>query len=469
MEEGDTQSIPDEDVRRIMADSMAVGGGTGATDRDDATMGTDGNNNDDKEDDEDDVTVIPPRPRPKVVHQVPTDSIVPSTLASSSQPPLFHFPSISPYIIPRQELCDRPITITASSYRILGHPVRLASPKYDRNEYIFNFSLVLDATADTTSYLSVVLKLASLFRSLEEQSEFLSRDPSAPNTGKVYALCEILLEDLNNYCECMIPIDESNTLNIKLFPTYPPPPPISPHHVPLSTVRLESLTDSNWDLTMLLILPYLNGLNSVRQIALLADADYKLVRKAIAHLLYYGCVILLDIFSFGAIYAPTAEMAGFVQDADMQDECARYVAIPDSGLPGTGGNAALGGEHGQGSSAGIRLVELYCSLKQGQSLKSWCIEHAGALAGLDVRRLITFGVIKGFLYRVHKYAIATSLLAVGGGKQREQKTKEPPDAGLAKYLDGTHCFDEICTELLISEKELVGRLKGFGDVQIIHR
>ena len=35
------------------------------------------------------------------------------------------------------------------------------------------------------------------------------------------------MEDLNNYSETQIPIDEFNTLNIKLFPTYPPPPPVS--------------------------------------------------------------------------------------------------------------------------------------------------------------------------------------------------------------------------------------------------
>ncbi len=65
-----------------------------------------------------------------------------------------------------------------------------------------------------SSYMTVIRKLASLFRSLEEQGSFLSQedlyDEEVVNeprtTGKVYALCEIILEDLNNYCECMIPI-----------------------------------------------------------------------------------------------------------------------------------------------------------------------------------------------------------------------------------------------------------------------
>jgi len=63
-----------------------------------------------------------------------------------------------------------------------------------------------DDPVDVNSYLSVVKKLARLMRGLEEQDEFLSKDVSAPGTGKVYALCEMILEDLNNYCECMIPI-----------------------------------------------------------------------------------------------------------------------------------------------------------------------------------------------------------------------------------------------------------------------
>ncbi len=145
---------------------------------------------------------------------------------------------------------------------------------------------------------------------------------------------------------------------------------------------------------------------------------------------------------------------------------------------------------------------LYTSLRQGQSVKAWCVEHGRALAGIDVRRLVTFGVIKGFVYRVHKYAVATApprSTAGGGGSKtsrrssatttaslaraddgdyddvhddgdaREARERERRKRALGRYLDGTHCFDEICTELGISERELVGELKRWGEVQIIHR
>ncbi|KAL8918724.1 MAG: hypothetical protein Q9172_005294 [Xanthocarpia lactea] len=413
---------------------------------------------------------------PKVLHQVPADSIAPSL--GSSQNPLFDFPTVSSYIIPRPEYCSKLITFCTLLHRILCRPVCLHSSSYPRNAYTFSIALVLDASTPFASYATVTLKLASLLQTLEEQSRFLSRDASAPNTGKIYALCEILLEDLNNYCESMIPIDDSNTLNIKLFPTYPPPPPLYPYHVPLSTVRLDSLTDPNWDLTMLKVLPYIDGINSVKQISLLADADYKLVRKAIEHLLYYGCLLLLDIFSFNASYAPTAELASFVENTDMQDECAKYVA-----LPSIQGNAKASQS---GPVGGFQLMELYLKLRQGQTVKTFYIENVETMDKIDVRRFITFGVIKGFLYRAHRYAITTSQTS---RRKREHRTKskqktnistavlfqaddtdtDPHMVELEKFLDGTHCFDEICTELMISEQELMSRLKAFRDVQIICR
>ncbi len=408
---------------------------------------------------------------PKVIHQVPEGSIV-SSPDSNDGPPFFSFPSTSSFIIPRQSLCGNLISLVpppvqtpsrssskpaspsqpqSQSYRILGYPVCLTSPAYLRNEFIFNFCLVLSANdPDFNAYKSIVTKLAHLMQSLEEQSHFLSRDTSPPNTGKLYSLCETLISDLNNYCECMIPIDELNTLNLKLFPAYAPPPPVKGWQVPIFTVRPESLMDENWDLTMQRIVPHINGVSSVKHIAILADADLGLTKQCIKHLLYYGCLLLLDIFSFTAIYAPTAEFAGaIVSDEETQRECARYVntafapsstadrldhVVSQNQNPGHLEELAMAAASDDDiwplDSAGrpvdgVGIVELFAALKQGQSVREWYAANSEMLANIDLRRFITFGVIKGFVYRVHKYAYASgsgpNTTKLRGGRIRNAK------------------------------------------------
>ncbi|KAL4884549.1 nitrogen permease regulator 2-domain-containing protein [Aspergillus karnatakaensis] len=540
---------------------------------------------------------------PKVVHQVPDGAIAPSNTAPS-QPLYLTFSDISFFVIPRQELCGNLIQVCTNGYRILGYPICMKSIRYDRNEFIFNFCLVLAEEEDFSSYKSVVQKLADLMLGLEEQNGFLSRDHSKSGEGKVYSLCETLMEDLNNYCECMIPIaDELNTLNVKLFPVYPSPPPVRAWQVPLFTVRYQAFLDENWDLTLQRIVPHINGINSIRIISMLADTDFSLTCRAIRHLLYYGCLILLDIFSFSAMYAPTALFSSTITaDETMQQECARYVntlfastitvptapaAIPPgfdkddlwppigdlpsslgtnsimtsnsenlspTTTPSPGNNTTLVPSTAGSTTGplqkhspverelvdGVGIIELYASLKQGQTLKQWYLQHSRLLTHIDIRRFITFGIIKGFLYRVHKYALATGNPApqfksgattpryyhssthsgpssrgpgTGANSPYASSAGDDPapiahhnshhrsedgrdrdrmslhsasrsallydddddvdfidDKDLVKYLDGMHCFDQICTELEISERELSRRIRRYqGEVLIIHR
>ena len=307
----------------------------------------------------------------------------------------------------------------------------------------------------------------------------------------------------------MIPIDgTTTTINIKLFPIYPPPPQVQAWHVPLLIVDVKGMRDPSWDLTLLRILPFIDGVRSVKKIAIEADADFKLVRKAIRHLLYYGCATLLDIFAFSAIYASTESINSFIESEELQQECRNYVIIPalptlprplSSRSHNTHNDAEQyrGNEGSDNDVTGTRLIELYISLRQGQSLRSWILETDPLLPKkLDIRRFITFGVIKGFLYRVHRYAIAGFAISAstrgkgkmvgqlkaglaGNSKNDRRNGKPRVGAGfrvgskpeeLSQYLDGTHSFDEICTELMISEKVLMGQLKAWdGDMQIICR
>jgi len=115
----------------------------------------------------------------------------------------------------------------------------------------------------------------------------------------------------------------------------------------------------------------------------------------------YGCLSLVDIFQFNNVYAVTPDIEDIVASPDLQDECVRYVS---AGIEDNGSYLMFkAGAIKKPSFA--TLFELYCSLRQGKMLRQWISERKSLLGGIDVRRLISFGVIKGFLYRVHRYPV----------------------------------------------------------------
>jgi nitrogen permease regulator 2-like protein len=149
----------------------------------------------------------------KILVQAPDDAITP---ASSSS--LFDFNSISEYIIPKKELCNRLLNIcTPTGYRVLGYPVHIPGPQYERYLFIYNLAFVFSETGEIGSYIPVVRRLALTFKQLEvwflfclqfadcvqEQSNFLSKDSTR---WLLHNVVEHILEDLNCYCECMSPI-----------------------------------------------------------------------------------------------------------------------------------------------------------------------------------------------------------------------------------------------------------------------
>lgn len=129
---------------------------------------------------------------------------------------LFEFDTLARYIIPRQDVCNRYVTVCcpANKYRILGHPVCIKNEKYERNEFMFNFCLVIATEMDKLPYEGVARRLASTFTEMEIQTRYLSQETAAgagaggptPFRRSIAALLEIIKEDLNNYNECMIPV-----------------------------------------------------------------------------------------------------------------------------------------------------------------------------------------------------------------------------------------------------------------------
>lgn len=381
-------------------------------------------------------------------------------------PPMLDFIPITEFIIPRQAFCNRYITVVSAcgQFRILGFPICVHDEKYQRNEFIFNFGIIIDAHADAVVYEPVVRRLATTFTEMEVQGQFLSTErKDSKDTGRrsIGAVLEVIREDLNNYNECMIPIDSSNTINMKLFPTQPDPPPVKSWHVPIAKIRLLDIVDDRWDLTMRKVIPMIDGISDVRRIAWRADVSLELTKEALRHLLYYRTIMLVDIFFYSNVYALTPLVREFMANTDgMQDECAAYVFTTVN----------------HPRDAGYYLCRLFASFCQGRTVKEWLNLHLDEgmdiLDGLDVRRLVQFGVIKSILRRVHKFPVSSQYLAsLVTGESRPRAVDEGEGDSLQKYTDGIHHFDQIITEKNMTEPEIMRELSMLpkGDVQILYR
>ena len=179
-----------------------------------------------------------------------------------------------------------------------------------------------------------------------------------------------------------------DAINLKLFPTYPNPKDIQDWDVPVTLLDLRKRVTGNWDLTMCRVLPFIDGINHVKRIAQLADADLELTRQCVEHLLYYRCVITTDTFQFTNMYTVRPSIAVMAEDDVIIAECASYVTKPGHVLP-----------------VWPRLLGLYSSLRPAVTINEWIEENDVEAMGIDVRRFVSFGVIKGFLRRVHRYPI----------------------------------------------------------------
>lgn len=453
--------------------------------------------------------VFHPTEGTKIVHQVPEGSIASFSNNADVDPDnvLFNFDTVKNYIIPKPQLCNKFVSFKVNRFKVLGFPVNIENSRYARNSFNFNFGFVFPYDSDTTPYESAIRRMGKMFRALEEQSFILSRlgkdqlltSSSALTpfevSGVRYApghenirnfsllsigsLINQIFQDLNNYSECCIPIDSANSVDIKLFPILPPPVNIKAYQVPIPQVKLTQLIDVNWDPTMVKILPYINGLNSVRRISELADANYLLTKQCIQHLMHYQCITMIDLFQFNNIYSPTDLIGNFLKTNGMAEECQAYIISGRSwtdspsnpmtpGTPATPSTPATPGilsrahlppnsqsldpastsyfmQRNMAQSAspltkslGRSLAEtrlgaqqtihvpskatlffLYRLLNQGQTIKEWYIQHQKSLKNIDVRRFINFGVVRGIIYRVYLYPILTSVtksLENGDGK-----------------------------------------------------
>ncbi|XP_060241308.1 GATOR1 complex protein NPRL2 isoform X3 [Meriones unguiculatus] len=334
--------------------------------------------------------------------------------------------------------------------KLIGCPVCIEHKKYSRNALLFNLGFVCDAQAKTCALEPIVKKLAGYLTTLELESSFVSTEESKQ---KLVPIMTILLEELNASGRCTLPIDESNTIHLKVIEQRPDPPVAQEYDVPVFTKDKEDFCNSQWDLTTQQILPYIDGFRHVQKISAEADVELNLVRIAIQNLLYYGVVTLVSTLQYSNVYCPTPKVQDLVDDRSLQEACLSYVTKQGSGKPWGETNPGGQGHRGRKPTpppaghkrASLRDVfQLYCSLSPGTTVRDLIGRHPQQLQRVDERKLIQFGLMKNLIRRLQKYPVRVS---------REERSHP------ARLYTGCHSYDEICCKTGMSYRELDERLE----------
>lgn len=393
------------------------------------------------------------------------------------------FETISDYMITCRDLCHKVMTLTAFGYKFTGYSCCLLNDKYGRNALFFNVCFVFKADFDALPFHNVLCKLANFIESLELEEEFLF----GPNkVDRIDHILSNVVRQLHEKDECSLNINSANRLFLKLQRCLPVPPLVRDDQVPVRLHNLDQLAKPTWDLTIYKILPFIDGLNFVKRIACLAEVDIKIAKRGVTQLLYYGLIILVDIFQYSNVYVPTpliGKMYALCKESKKQRACVEYVALSPEDIPNFSD-----------------VFELFCRLKRGLRMSALYNTFHPAERNIDLRRCITFGLINGFIRRVHKYPIY--LVAEGDNEGSSRGVGQESPGGMVPHLvkrryhgieevdqdlvsknyealvvvqkdgkrmDGTWSYDQICTELERAFSEVEADMRASPDVVIIGR
>ena len=107
-----------------------------------------------------------------------------------------------------------------------------------------------------------------------------------------------------------------------------------------------------------------------------------------AEIRYYQVVMMVDIFQFSNMYTLKTNITRLATDETIVNECGTYVTRPGFILP-----------------SWPALLGLYSKLRPGLTIHQWMESNEILDLGIDPRRFVSFGIIKGFLRRVHRWPV----------------------------------------------------------------
>jgi hypothetical protein len=272
-------------------------------------------------------------------------------------------------------------------------------------------------TANTTAANSINNPASPSVPSRSNNASTTNTAPSTPAGGVVGAatpavgstvfarlasLIDSVFIGLNSSGSVQIDVDDANVLALRLFPSYLEDTTVLEHHVPVRIQPLEMLINKHWDLTLLRITPFINGVYHAKKIATEANVNLSLVLRSLALLVHYRIVKLVDIFQYSNVYMPTKHVNRLYTNVSLQRECVHFVTLTPK-------------QRDAEQFTWQDVFRIYCVLRPPRTMRDLCLTQPLLGTSIDERKLITFGILHGLIRRIHACPFADDTKQSGRG------------------------------------------------------
>jgi len=359
-------------------------------------------------------------------------------LAKSFQP-------LGPFLCPDQALAGRSLSLTVESFDIHGLPIYIPSETYDRSCFRFCIAVIVECNRRTRM---LALQLAQTFYNLEMDRRFVS----SASKEQLENTLRMVRQGINNNDGVVeVPFSEVDApLRFKERFYQRPPPKVLFSDVPLPLVDLEKCQHFSWDYCLRQIIPYINGLHSIHSIAKQSNIDEECIIEIIQHLLLFKLVTIIDMVQRHNHYRLTHKFKDIWKIRHIRESAGEYVT-------GFRGNADL-----------TVVQELYTQIRGVDMLDQFLRKKQEVFDthNISPRHFITFGVMHGFLRRLHIYPVVGRGTSFSMGAQGDYLGGERPtdhkelsvDESLAlrvlSICDGTRSIDSIQAEFDLSYEKV---------------
>ena len=314
------------------------------------------------------------------------------------------FNKISKYMIPREELWNKTVSLKLGNSYLLGYPKYLTHSNYDRTKFQFNFCILIDSDEYESNYYLyelLIQKIGNTFEKLEIESNFCFMKK---NTDIILLFLETLYENAKENKQCINFNIGKDNINIHFFFQYffNDFSKVKSYLIPIWIKKFNIKDKKDINDSIDKIIQNINCINNVKQIEKICNLSSNYVEYILMNLRIQGMISFVDSFRYDNIYRANKEIIKINKDNLFNEFKEFYQLNNQIQIKENGENNVNNNNNELILDISIDqdiLYRYYIGLTKAQDVTDFLINYD--IKNININILIAFGVYKNIIRKLN--------------------------------------------------------------------